>query len=244
KIKQELDADERKRAAQGREILERRLRNWKLELSDEQARELMKRSKFNSMNAFLAAIADGGIDPNDIKAFLQKAPEEAPREEKVRSALKYTGSGEDILVLNARSVKELDYKMAACCNPVFGDDVFGFVTRGAGIKIHRMSCPNAARLMERYPYRIQKVVWQDTAASGSFQSTLLITAEPEHAVLTAIMDVVGAFRASIRSFNVSTNPRSGFHEITVRLLVPSNTELDKVISQIDALKQVVRVRRV
>ncbi len=134
--------------------------------------------------------------------------------------------------------------MAACCNPVFGDDVFGFVTRSAGIKIHRISCPNAARLLERYPYRIQKVIWQDTAAAGSFLATLSITSEMDHSVLPHIMDVVGQFRASIRSFNVNENPRAGTYEITMRILVPSATELDKVISQTGALKQVSRVKRV
>ncbi|MBR0030146.1 MAG: bifunctional (p)ppGpp synthetase/guanosine-3',5'-bis(diphosphate) 3'-pyrophosphohydrolase, partial [Bacteroidales bacterium] len=132
---------------------------------------------------------------------------------------------------------------AACCNPVFGDDVFGFVTRNAGIKIHRISCPNAARLIERYPYRIQKVIWQDTASAGSFQATLLVTTEMDHPVMSAILDVTGNFRVSVRSLSVSENPRNGTMEITIRLLVPSNLELDKVISQVGNLRQVLKVKR-
>ena len=133
--------------------------------------------------------------------------------------------------------------MAACCNPVFGDDVFGFVTRSAGIKIHRISCPNAARLIEKYPYRIQRVVWQGNTSGGNFQVCLNITAEADHSVLTSIMNVVGQFRASIRSFNVNENHRAGTYEIAVRILVPSALELDKVISQVGALKQVSKVKR-
>ena len=247
KIKLELDADERKKATEGREILERRLRNWKLEFTDNQQAEYMKAHGYKSVMPFMAAIADGTVDVNDIKSFIQDKSS-TPREE-VQTAvhkettMPFSNTGEQILVLSAKDVKGLDYRMAACCNPVFGDDVFGFVTRSAGIKIHRMSCPNAARLMERYPYRIQRVVWQESATAGSFLATLQVTAEPEHSVLSAIMDVVGQFRASIRSFNVAENPRAGTNEITLRILVPSNLELDKVISQIGALRQVNRVKR-
>lgn len=247
KIKLELDADERKKATEGREILERRLRNWKLELPDALLAEFIKARGYKSVMPFMAAIATGEVDVNDIKAFVQEkaaAPkEEVQTAEHRERTFEYNPHGEDILVLNARNVKGLDYKMAACCNPVFGDDVFGFVTRSAGIKIHRISCPNAARLLERYPYRIQRVIWQETAAAGSFLVTLLITAEPETSALGAIMDVVSQFKASIRSFNVGENRRSGTSEITMKLLVPSNMELDKVISQVSALKQVLRVKR-
>ena len=248
KIKLELDADERKLAAEGRELLERRLRNWKLEFPDGMQTEYMKAHKYTSVLSFMAAIGTGEIDVNAIKAFiLEKAekgvegPQEPVAKERVTG---YSGEGgDDILVLNARDVKGLDYKMAACCNPVFGDDVFGFVTRSAGIKIHRISCPNAARLIERYPYRIQKVVWQETAAAGSFLVSLAITSDSEHSVMGAILDVTGQFRVSVRSFTVNENHRNGTYEIILRLLVPSNLELDKVISQIGALKQVVKVKR-
>jgi len=249
KIKLELDAEERKKAAEGRELLERRLKNWKLEFPDTMQTEYMKMRGYKSVLSFMAAIESGDVDINDIKAYIQEKAGPAKEEVQVQEhaakdkALPYSNTGEDILVLNAKNVKGLDYKMAACCNPVFGDDVFGFVTRSAGIKIHRISCPNAARLIERYPYRIQKVIWQDNAAAGSFLATLNITTEMEHSVLPGIMDVVGQFRASIRSFSVNENFRNGSYEITMRILVPSSMELDKVISQVGALKQVIKVKR-
>ena len=253
KIKQELDAEERKAATEGREILERRLRNWKLEFPDELLTEFMKSAKYNSEMAMMAAIAAEELDVNDIKEFLlqkqaQKEEHSAQRQEGPAEGRKaYGGSAsasDDILVINAKNVKGLDYKLSKCCNPVFGDDVFGFVTRTEGIKIHRMSCPNAARLMERFPYRIQKVVWQDSASSGDFQCTLAVTAALEHPVLTSIIDIIGQFKVSMRSCNVKENPRLGTYEIQIRLLVPSNTELDKVISQISNIKSVMRVKRV
>ena len=250
KIKQELDADERRASAEGREILERRLKNWKLEFSDELQTEFMKSRKYSSVMPFLAAISREEIDVNDIKAFiLQKQAEKAlpAVEEKDGAAPKegYAGSSsDDILVINAKNVRGLDYKLSRCCNPVFGDDVFGFVTRTDGIKIHRISCPNAARLIERYPYRIQKVVWQDNSSGGDFVCDLAITAGMEHPVLSAIMDVIGKFKVSMRSFNVKENQRTGTYEISVKLLVPSNTELDKVISLVSNIKNVIKVHRV
>ena len=253
KIKQELDAEERKAAAEGREILERRLRNWKLEFPDELLTEFMKSARFNSEMSMMAAIAAEELDVNDIKEFLlqkqaQKEehagqkPDAASEEKKTYGGS--AASSDDILVINAKNVKGLDYKLSKCCNPVFGDDVFGFVTRTEGIKIHRMSCPNAARLIERFPYRIQKVVWQDNASSGDFQCTLSVTAAIDHPVLSSIMDVIGQFRVSMRSCNVKENPRTGSYEIQIRLLVPSNTELDKVISQISNMKAVTKVKRI
>lgn len=250
KIRQELDADERRAAAEGREILTRRLKNWKLEFGDDLQTEFMKSRKYSSVMPFLAAISREELDINDIKSFiLQKQAEKAlpSVEEKNEAAPKegYAGSSsDDILVINAKNVRGLDYKLSKCCNPVFGDDVFGFVTRTDGIKIHRISCPNAARLIERYPYRIQKVVWQDNSSGGDFVCDLAITAGMEHPVLSAIMDVIGKFKVSMRSFNVKENQRTGTYEISVRLLVPSNTELDKVISLVSNIKNVIKVHRV
>ena len=254
KIKQELDADERKAAANGREILERRLRNWKLEFPDEWMVEYLKAHKYPSILPFMAAISREEVDVNDIKSFIlqkQAAQQERSAQPAVEAAPApavrngYAGTtSDDILVINAKNVKGLEYKMSKCCNPVFGDDVFGFVTRTEGIKIHRISCPNAARLIERYPYRIQKVVWQESPAAGGFQCTLAVTAELDHPVLSAIMDVIGQFKVSMRSFNVKENLRNGTYEITIRLLVPSSAELDKVISLVSNIRQVIKVHRI
>ena len=249
RIKHELKEAEFKKAAEGRELLERRLKNWKLELPDSMMRELMKKHKFSSINSFLGAIGEGTVDINDIKAFIvaqNTTPEDAqvkPDELTVKD-WKGNKSSDDILVLNAKDVKGLDYRMARCCNPVYGDDVFGFVTRGEGIKIHRITCPNAARLLDRYPYRIQRVIWSETPSSGDFLCTLKILADMDFSVMSKIMEVVGNFKASIRSFNVNEDHRNGCYDISVRILVPSNMELDKVISQISALKHVIKVKRV
>ena len=251
KIKQALSEGEQKLASTGRELLERRLKNWKLEFPDEMLTEMMKKRKITSVNAFFAAVGEGTIDVNEIKEYIlteeqrhQEALEAAQAQEAARPHRLETSSKDDILVLNAKDLKGLDYRMARCCNPVFGDDVFGFVTRESGIKIHRITCPNAARLIENFPYRIQKVRWADSPSSGSFQVTLKITTDQESEALNKIMEVVGTFKASIRTFNVQENQRQGTYDILLKLLVPSNLELDKILSQIRAQKHVLKVNRV
>ena len=250
KIKQALSEGEQKLASTGRELLERRLKNWKLEFPDEMLTEMMKKRKITSVNAFFAAVGNGDIDVNEIKEYIlteekrrQEALEAAQAQEAARPHRIEAASKDDILVLNAKDLKGLDYRMARCCNPVFGDDVFGFVTRESGIKIHRITCPNAARLIETYPYRIQKVRWADSPSSGSFQVSLKITTDQESEALNKIMEVVGTFKASIRTFNVQENQRQGTYDILLKLLVPSNLELDKILSQIRAQKHVLKVNR-
>ena len=250
KIKQALTEGEQKLASAGRELLERRLKNWKLEFPDEMLTEMMKKRRMSSVNTFFAAVGDGSIDVNEIKEYIlteeqrrQEALEAAHAQEAAKTRPMETSSKDDILVLNARDLKGLDYRMARCCNPVFGDDVFGFVTRESGIKIHRITCPNAARLIENYPYRIQKVRWADSPSSGSFQVSLKVLTDLEGEVLNKIMEVVNQFKASLRTFNVQENQRQGTYEISMKLLVTSNLELDKILSQIRVQKHVLKVNR-
>ena len=251
KIRQALGEGEQKRAAAGKELLSRRLKNWKLSFPDEMLAELMKKRHYPTVNSFYAAVGEGEIDLADIKEYI--LTEDARKAEAIEAAqaaesakVRHTVSGpheDDILVLSARGVKGLDYKMAHCCNPVYGDDVFGFVSRTDGIKIHRMTCPNAARLMEMYPYRIQKVRWSDAPSGGAFQVALKVTAAAENTVVSGIMNTVGMFRASVRSLSVTENPRQGTFEISLKISVSSNLELDKVLSQLRALKDVLKVVR-
>ena len=249
KIKQKLGEGEFSKATDGKELLGRRLKNWKMELDDETTAAIIKKHQFKTINAFYAAIGDGTIDVADVKewiieykqgGFTQTTPTDP---EKKTKALTQEKGSDDILVIDAKNVKGIDYRMARCCNPVFGDDVFGFVTRTEGIKIHRMSCPNAARLMDMYPYRIQKVKWSETPSTGNFQTGLRITAALEPHVINEIMDIVNSFRASIRMFNVVENDRQGTYEISMKIAVPSSLELDKVTSQIRNLKNVVKINR-
>ena len=248
KIRHKLSEAEFQKATDGKELLGRRLKNWKMELDDETMATILKKKQFKTINAFYAAIGEGELDVAEVKNLILEVTNGTseqvaePEKKTVRNVVQEKGS-DDILVIDAKNVRGLDYRMARCCNPVFGDDVFGFVTRTEGIKIHRMSCPNAARLLEMYPYRIQKVKWSETPSSGNFQTGLRITAGLEPYVINELMDIVNSFRASIRMFNVTENNRQGTYEITMKIAVPSNLELDKVISQIRNLKNVIKINR-
>lgn len=254
KIRQKLSEAEFQKAAEGKELVNRRLKNWKMELDDETLAALMKKLQYKNVNAFYAAVGDGTVDIGGLKDMIasltgghESQEQAADAQQQGQEKKLWDGKGvssDDILVLNAKSVKNLDYKMAKCCNPVYGDDVFGFVSIKEGIKIHRISCPNAARLMEMYPYRIQKVRWSSTPATSSFQTTLRVVAALEPSVINEVIDVINTFKASIRSFNVNENRKNGTYDISVKLSIPSNLELDKVLSQLRALRNVFRVTRI
>ena len=250
KIRQKLSESEFKKAADGKEILGRRLKNWKMELDHETLAAILKKLQLKTINSFYAAIGDEQLDVAEVKNMIleltqgqQEQQTPAEPEKKVKEAIHEKGT-DDILVIDAKNVKGIDYKMARCCNPVFGDDVFGFVTRTEGIKIHRMSCPNAGRLMDMYPYRIQKVKWSENPSSSNFQTGLRVIAALEPSVINEIMDIVNSFRASLRMFNVAENDRQGTYDITMKIAVPSNLELDKVTSLIRNLKNVIKINRI
>jgi len=250
KIRQKLGEAELKKAADGKELLGRRLKNWKMELDDKTLAGILKKLQFKTVNAFYAAIGDDTLDVAEVKNMIlasheqeQSAQPETEKKSPSKPGINESKGADDILVIDAKNVRGIDYRMAKCCNPVFGDDVFGFVTRTEGIKIHRISCPNASRLFDMYPYRIQKVKWSETPSSGNFQTGLKVTAALEPSVINEIMDIVNSFRASLRMFNVTENERLGTYDITMKIAVPSNLELDKVTSQIRNLRNVIKINR-
>ena len=250
KIRQKLSEAEFKKAADGKEMLGRRLKNWKMDLDDETMAAILKKLQYKTINAFYAAIGEEALDVAEVKNLILELTQGAQEQQtyteadkKGKNVVQEKGS-DDILVIDAKNVKGIDYRMAKCCNPVFGDDVFGFVTRTEGIKIHRMSCPNAGRLMDMYPYRIQKVKWSESPSSGNFQTGLRVVAAMEPSVINEIMDIVNSFRASLRMFNVTENDRQGTYDITMKIAVPSNLELDKVTSQMRNLRNVIKINRI
>ena len=250
KIRQKLSEAEFKKAADGKELLGRRLKNWKMELDDETMAAILKKLQMKTINAFYAAIGNEELDVAEVKNMILEVTQSTTEQQtasetfnKSKGVVQEKGT-DDILVIDAKNVRGLDYRMAKCCNPVFGDDVFGFVTRTEGIKIHRMSCPNASRLLDKYPYRIQKVKWSESPSSGNFQTGLRVITALEPFVINEIMDIVNSFRASLRMFNVNENDRQGTYDINMKIAVPSNLELDKVISQIRNLKNVIKITRI
>ena len=243
KIKQKLKEEENKMAREGKQLLERRLKNWKLELADDDLTSLVKKYKYRTANELFSALGSGAVDVADIKTYIQ---EKATRiQEAVESHVTHTlrkAESSDYLVIGGnKQLKNVDYKMARCCNPVYGDEVFGFVTINDGIKIHRMSCPNASRLLTLYPHRVQKVRWKEDASTNSFQTTLKVIVESDPAV-NEVISTISQFKASIRAFYVK-DTRGGEKEVTATIFVPGNLELDKITASLKKLRDVRQVTR-
>lgn len=167
KIKQKLKEEENARAAIGKELLARRLKNWKLVISDAELFRLARKNKFNTLNEFFGAIGNGQLDVAIVKDFLTRQLETETavetKTENVQTGRASTASGDFMI---DRKLKGVELKPAKCCTPAYGDPIFGFLTIRDGIKIHRENCPNAARLRENYPYRVIEVSWAPRQKDG------------------------------------------------------------------------------
>lgn len=252
RIKLKLKEDSMHKAASGKEMVERRLKNWKLELNDEDLMQLCRKNKLKNFNEFFAAVADEEIDIMSIKAFLSSEKEcqgtaNILRKGKEDTRKEYGNAdvATDYLTIDGSKLNHLNYSMAKCCNPIYGDEVFGFVSVKEGIKIHRLSCPNAARLIENYPYRIQKVQWKDSASSGSFQTGIKVIAD-DPSVYASLLESANGFGASMRSSSIS--PRGGRnigeYDIRLQVYVHSNNLLDKILSSFRKTKGVLSAIRI
>jgi len=245
KIRQKLREEAGIQDAAGREMLERRLKNWKLEPTPEDMTQLLKHYRIRQISDFYAAIAREDISLQDIKLFLLQEKEKAEKPEAgagpAEQAEERTRVKEgDYLVID-HTFGRIGYKLARCCNPVIGDDIFGFVSIKEGIKIHRMSCPNAARLMTKYPYRIQKVRWRDTVASAIFQITIRFTAYQEAGLAQEISDVIGNLSLNLRSFTFSG--QSGKISGKLQVAVNSNKQADLLLFHLRKIRGIIKVGR-
>jgi len=249
KIKQKLKEEAGKRALEGKELLERRINNWKLEFNDEVITFLLKHFKYKTAPEFYVDIVNEVIDIAQVKTVLTVRESEKglpeSREQFIppppRVDKPVTESTTDYLVIDDK-VNNVGFKLSKCCNPIMGDDVFGFVTIREGIKIHRMSCPNAARLIDNYPYRIQRVKWRDGATGQSFQAALRISGYEESSTGQQIMEIINMLNISLRHFSISE--QKGRLEAKLQVLVTNNQQLDKLIFNIRKLKGVKSVSRV
>ena len=246
KIRQKLREEEGIQDVAGREMLERRLKNWKMELTPEDLMQLMKHFRIKQISDFYAAVAREDISLQDIKLFLLKDKEDTSEKPETGStppehAEEKTSYREgDYLVIDD-NFGRIGYKLARCCNPVIGDEVFGFVSIKEGIKIHRMSCPNAARLMTRYPYRIQKVRWREKVTSAMFQITIRFTAYQEIGLAQEISDVIGNLSLNLRSFTFSG--QGGKIAGKLQVAVSSNKQVDLLLFQLRTIRGITKAVR-
>jgi GTP pyrophosphokinase len=249
KIKQALNEEKTKAAAEGKEMLMRRLKNWKIPYGDSLVQKLIIHYNYKTAQDLYYSIESGKLDLLQIKEVLLKGEEaeEAIRavETPVKPAEKppkeeITSQYSDFLIIEDR-VEGLDYRLAKCCNPVFGDSIFGFVTISEGIKIHRSGCPNAHHMIARYPYRIVTARWTKSSATGSFIATVKLTGVEEVGIVNKIADILSGYNVSIRNFNYSMD--DGMFEGTLSIMVPNNDVLYGIIRKIHSLKGILKAVR-
>jgi len=247
RIKASLNEDVKREAENGKEILLRKVKNWKIEYNDESIRKLLKHYKLKLAQDLYYNVSIGKIDTLEIKDLLVEKKEESAKQlvadmlpkDKVQE-LEFS-SGDDYLVID-NNLKNVIYKLAPCCNPIFGDDIFGFVTISEGIKIHRSSCPNAPQMIERYPYRFIKAKWQDTKKKSSFQATIRISGTDELGIVGHISHVVSKdIGVQMRSINIDTS--NGAFDGTLRVFVNGLEHLDFLMNKLKSINGVISVSR-
>lgn len=257
RIKNKLKEEEGKLSKLGREILERRMKNWKLALTDDILNELCKKYKFKTNGELHIAIQQDEINMLELKshvtAFIEgeksgnkqtEQPQEATGKQNTSYSNNSKSEGTDFLVIGDK-LGNLSYTMAKCCNPIFGDDVFGFISSTGGIKIHRIGCPNASRLLEMYPYRVQKVKWREVPNTTQFQATLKVIGDADPSSGQSIMDCAVKQGGSIRAFSISERVKPGGIEFVAQITISigNNAHLDRVVSALRKLPSVKNVLR-
>jgi GTP pyrophosphokinase len=245
KIKQSLKENVLQLANLGKEMLERRLKNWKLNLDDEVVNRLIKHFKIKDATDLYTAIFQEKIDLGAIKSLLS-ADEEKKAEPTPPAAKKvyehHHPKFNDYLIIDER-LDSIDYKLAKCCNPIPGDDIFGFVTISEGIKVHRSSCPNASRLRERYSYRILNAKWRDQEDSGAFQVTIKIVGYDELGIVNRISEVVSKeMQLNMRAIAIESKGSSFVG--TLKVFIEHSSQLGNLLSRLQKIKGIQRAIRV
>lgn len=247
RIKAFLREDEAKRANIGREDLERKIKNWKITISIDEAITIFTRYyKTKNGKEFLDMIADEKVQMADIKELLTRhtsgenilrtTEERAPQKEK-RAKEKRS----DFLIID-RNQKGLDYKLAKCCNPIYGDEIFSFVTVMNGITIHRADCVNAARLRERFAYRILPAKWDESQSDGAFIAKISVISDDVIGLENSIRDTLKTLKINLRSMNMSYETDSVRGIITLEVI--SIGYIDTIIHSLQKIKGIRRIFRI
>ena len=179
--------------------------------------------------------------------YLELEKKENKTESEIRSAELYSKEPEavdvkeDVLVIG-QDLKNVDYKLAKCCNPIYGDDVFGFVSVGGGIKIHRTNCPNAPQLISRFGYRIVKAKWSGKSVGAQYPITLKIIGQDDIAIVSNITSLISKEK-NILLRSISIDSSAGLFQGNVTLLVNEMKELEGIIKKIKNIKGVKNISR-
>lgn len=253
KIRQALKESQQKRAALGKEIMERRVRNRKLELDESLLMKTIKKLGYKSTLDFYAEIADDRITPERVLSVYQTFEEkEAAADSRVGAdefvlhedtpqELDEENGHQNILVIGDKNIKGLNYRMAQCCSPQYGDKVFGFISSDGAVKIHRNGCPNAANLRERFPYRIIKVQWSG-AAADMHPVTLKVVGIDDIGIVTNITSIINK-EPTARLRNITIDSHDGIFSGYLTIGIVGDNTLSSLIKKLHTVKGVKEVGR-
>lgn len=253
RIKQTLKEQTLKQAEFGREILHRRMKNRKIEFDEAVMTRVMRKLKFKTLTDFYAALGTEQVDLNQvIDLFLEGSQADKNIHDAVTSTsaehyviealpTQMQQAKEDILVID-QNLKGLDFTLSKCCNPIYGDEVFGFVSVTGGIKIHRQDCPNAPQMKTRFPYRIVKARWAGKSGSGQYAATLQVIGKDDIGIVTNISSLISKENdLGLRSIRIDSH--DGLFRGFLTLAVQDARQLEALIKKIKTIKGVKQVVR-
>lgn len=254
KVRQSLKEMESRQALLAKEELERKMKNKKLEFEEPVLMHTITKLGYRYVTDFYAALADGKLDMNTaLDAYAQQQRYDRGEAEKsvsTQSANQYVlpeddnsknqTIGTDVLVID-QNLKGLDFQMARCCQPVYGDEVFGFVTSGGGIKIHRENCPNAPQLRQRFGYRIVRAMWAGKRGS-QYPITLRVIGNDDIGIVNNITSIISKEeKILLRSISIDTG--DGLFNGTLTVMLDDTSRLQQLIKKLKTVKGVKNVSR-
>lgn len=250
KIKQFLREQESANMQIGKETLQRRFKNWKLELDDAIVTRLIKKMGYDTATDFYQAVADGAIDFAKLRDTYQEidrkenhvdavAPQSAADFEAVTEAAEKSQS-DDVLVID-QNLKGIQYELARCCNPIFGDPVFGFVSARGMIKVHKVTCPNAPQMISRFGYRIVKARWSGRSGN-QYIASFKVVGKDDIGIVTNISSLIQKEK-DITLRSISVDSVDGLFLGNISVLVNDKSALDMLLKKVKAIKGVNSVSR-
>ena len=253
KIRQALKEIDARQHQFAKETLERKFKNRKIEYDESIMMRLIKRMGYKIVTDFYQAIANETLDVNNIiDRYLELQKRETEQHEEVvyRSAENYNlqqampdefNAKDDVLVIG-HDLKGVDFKLSKCCNPIYGDDVFGFVSVTGGIKIHRMDCPNAPELKQRFGYRIVKARWAGKSQGKEYVATLRVVGHDDIGIVNNITSIISKeMGISLRSININSN--DGLFSGILTIQIGDTGRLEALIKKLRTVKGVKQVTR-
>jgi (p)ppGpp synthetase, RelA/SpoT family len=255
KIRLALKETQVKEGLFAKEMLERKFRNRKVEMEESVMQHLVKKLGFKETSDFYRQLADGTLDVNEVidkYIELQQGEQPITGNNVAQTAADFVLDdshlstlspqlSDDVLVID-QGMKGVDYQLARCCQPIYGDKVFGFVTVSGGIKIHREDCPNAPELKKRFGYRIVKAKWSGKGSS-QYAITLRVIGTDDIGIVNNLTSIISKDeRLVLRSINIDSH--DGLFSGNLTIMIDDNTRLESLLKKLRTVKGVKQVSRI